>query len=97
MTVPRSEDHAEYGVTIGLREIYDQVRDAVSGIANLSRQIDDMKGDQTTTTTAATDLEKRVRALEQKPVVTPASMWSAIGVLCAVVGAVATLITLMMR
>lgn len=97
MTAPRSEDHAEYGVTIGLREIYNEVRDVAAKIIGLSSQISDMETGHSNTTAAARDLEARVRELEKRHVVTPASMWSAIGVLCAVIGAVATIITLMVK
>lgn len=98
MAAPNGDD-SEVGVRIGIREIYDHVRDLVRAVDMVSRQIDVLT-QGTTKTSAETDgLDTRVRTLEVQiqKVVTPASMWTAIGVLAGVAGTVATVIALMMQ
>lgn len=88
-----SSDSADMVVRIGIREIYDSVQGLVLNVGALSRQIETLHTDLSSNTGETTDLEKRIRVLETQKVVTPMSMWTAIGVLTAVVGVVITLIT----
>jgi hypothetical protein len=83
----------EVAVRIGIREIYDHVRDLVRGVDLVSRQIDMLTTNINTTANETSGLETRVRALETQKVVTPTSMWVAIGVLTAVAGLIVTIIT----
>lgn len=94
MTFSPNTHEDRSSVAIGLREIYDKACEAVASIAHLSSQVSGIKEDQVAIQSAAVDLEKRVRALEQRPVVTPMAMWSAIGVLATVAGALVALIAL---
>lgn len=96
MAAPNGDD-SEVGVRIGIREIYDHVRDLVRAVDMVSRQIDFLTQGTTKTSSEISTLEPRVRALEVQKVVTPASMWVAIGVLTTVAGTIATIIALMMQ
>lgn len=86
------DQHAGIGVTIGLREIYDKVADLSAAITHLTGVVAALEVTQRNTNTDADGLESRVRQLEQKPVVTPAAMWTAIGILAAVASALAAFI-----
>lgn len=96
MAAPNGDD-SEVGVRIGIREIYDHVRDLVRAVDMVSRQIDLLTQGTTKTSGEISTLEPRVRALEVQKVVTPASMWAAIGVLAGVAGTIATVIALMVQ
>ena len=98
MASPNGDD-SEVGVRIGIREIYDHVRDLVRAVDMVSRQIDILTQGTTKTSAETSGLDTRVRSLEVQiqKVVTPASMWVAIGVLTTVAGTIATIIALMMQ
>jgi chromosome segregation ATPase len=96
-TNPPSDEASEIAVRIGIREIYDHVRDLVRSVDGLSRQIDRLTTDVSVASQGANTLETRVRALETQRVVTPASMWTAIGVLTSVAGVLVALITIMVQ
>jgi len=91
-TTPRDEDRSSHGVTIGLREIYDQVVHIAAQITHLAQLVATLESRQHDTATDTADVERRVRELEKRPVVTPTAMWTAIGVLTTVVGVVVTII-----
>jgi hypothetical protein len=80
------------GVTIGLREIYDKVADIAGQITQLAMLVTTLQTGQQSNAREVSSLETRVRTLEQKPVVTPAAMWTAIGVLATVAGVIAAVI-----
>lgn len=96
-TTPRNEDRSSHqeqslGVTIGLREIYDKVADIAGRITQLSVLVTTVQSAQQLDKREVDDIETRVRTLEQRHVVTPAAMWTAIGVLATVAGVVAAVI-----
>lgn len=80
------------GVTIGLREIYDKVADIAGRITQLTMLVTTLQSTQQSGKLEVDDIETRVRTLEQRPVVTPAAMWTAIGVLATVAGVIAAVI-----
>lgn len=90
-TPSRDEDRSSHGVTIGLREIYDQVVHVAAQLTHLAQLVATIESRQHDANTEADDLEERVRHLEQKPVVTPAAMWTALGVLVGAAGVIATI------
>lgn len=94
---PTNGDESEVGVRIGIREIYDHVHTLVRSVDLVSRQIEALTANVSTATTHTNGLENRVRALEVQKVVTPASMWTAIGVLGSVAGVLVAVITLMLQ
>lgn len=87
------EDRQAIGITIGLREIYDKVAELSAAITHLTGVVAALEVTQRNAGHDADGLESRVRQLEQKPVVTPAAMWTAIGVLATVAGVLVTIIT----
>lgn len=97
-TTPRNEDRSStssdnsLGVTIGLREIYDKVADIAGRITQLTMQVMTLQTNQVSSTTEVDGIETRVRALEQRSVVTPAAMWTALGVITAVAGVIVAVI-----
>lgn len=93
MATPRSDDQSTPGVVIGLREIYDKVADLSAAITHLTGVVSALEVSQRSNGASTDGLEQRVRTLEQKPVVTPAAMWTAIGVLASVAGVLVALIT----
>lgn len=95
MTAPGSgrDDRRAIGITIGLREIYDKVAELSAAITHLTGVVAALEVTQRNAGSEADGIEARVRQLEQKPVVTPAAMWTAIGVLATVAGVIVTLLT----
>jgi len=91
-TTPQSGNRSSPGVTIGLREIYDQVVGVVAQLTHLSMLVTALESRHTATTNTTSDLETRVRHLEARPVVTPAAMWTALGVLLTAAGVIVTLV-----
>jgi hypothetical protein len=96
-TAPQNGEEAEGVVRIGMREIYDHVRDLVRSVDLVGRQIEMLTTSTNTIVQGSSALEARVRALETQKVVTPASMWVAIGVLASVAGVLITLITVALQ
>lgn len=94
-TPPQNHDTAESTVRISMREIYDSVRDLVRSMDVVSRQIETLNLTVNNASQGTTTLETRVRMLETQKVVTPASMWTAIGVLGSLAGVLIALITVM--
>ncbi len=94
---PHNGDDTEAGVRISIREIYDHVRDLVRSVDLVGRQIDTLTSNTTTIVQGTNALENRIRALETQKVVTPASMWMAIGVLASVAGVLVTVITVALQ
>lgn len=92
-----SREETESGVRVSMREIYDNVRDLLRNVDLVSRQIDMLTNNFNTATQSATTLETRIRALETQKVVTPASMWTAIGVLASVAGVLVAVIMLALQ
>lgn len=84
---------ASIGVTIGLREIYDKVADIGAAITHLTGVVAALEVSQRNASTDATGLDQRLRTLEQRHVVTPAAMWTAIGVLASVAGVLVAILT----
>lgn len=97
-TTPRNEDRSSQnrehtlGVTIGLREIYDKVADIAGQITQLAMLVTTLQTGQQSNAQDVSNLENRVRTLEQKPVVTPTAMWTALGVLATAAGVVVVII-----
>ena len=96
MVSPNGDD-SEIGVRIGIREIYDHVTTLVRSVDVVSRQIEALTTNVSSAATNTNGLENRVRALEVQKVVTPASMWTAIGVLGGLAGVLIALITIMVQ
>jgi hypothetical protein len=96
MPVPTSNnsENPDMVVRIGIREIYDSVQGLVQNVGILSRQIETLNTSLSSNTSETGELERRVRSLETQKVVTPASMWAAIGVLATVAGVIITLINM---
>jgi hypothetical protein len=95
VTAPGSgrDDRHAIGITIGLREIYDKVAELSAAITHLTGVVAALEVTQRNVSSDADGLEARVRQLEQKPVVTPAAMWTAIGVLASVAGVLVAILT----
>lgn len=96
MTAPGSgnrDREASIGVTIGLREIYDKVAELGAAITHLTGVVAALEVSQRSANVDADGIEARVRVLEQRPVVTPAAMWTAIGVLASVAGVLVAVLT----
>lgn len=87
-------DSPDMVVRIGIREIYDSVQGLVQNVGVLSRQLETLNTSLHSNTSETNGLEQRVRSLEVQKVVTPASMWAAIGVLATVAGVIITLINM---
>lgn len=62
-------------------------------ITHLTGVVSAIESRQSHSSTEANELEERVRMLEQRAVVTPAAMWSAIGVLATVAGVFVAILT----
>jgi len=93
VAAPRDEDRSVTGVVIGVREIYDKVAELSAAITHLTGVVAALEVSQNNTHTGTNGLEQRLRVLEQKPVVTPAAMWTAIGVLASVAGVLVAFLT----
>lgn len=100
----RSGSSAHGGpITIGLRELYVQIQELNRSVAQLTAemkmftqqatmmqqsfatQLSDIRQDHV-------DHETRIRLIEARPVVTPRSMWTAVGVLMPVVSLIVTIV-----
>lgn len=93
--MPPNDD--EIAIRIGIREIYEQVMGVVRGVDSIQRQIESLRDTTNGNGQKTTDLEARLRALEVQKVVTPGSMWTAIGVLATVAGVLVTVIALALQ
>lgn len=94
MSASENGESPDMVVRIGIREIYDSVQGLVQNVGVLSRQIETLNTSLNSNTSETNGLEHRVRSLEVQKVVTPASMWTAIGVLATVAGVIITLINM---
>ena len=94
----RQLDHGDH-ISIGLRDLYDQIQVVASGYTSLSAKLDTAlisktMAQQTIAQQLAdvrrdlSDHEMRLRAQEQRQFVTPKAMWTATGVLIAGIGLV---------
>jgi hypothetical protein len=85
-------------ITIGLRDLYDQLQRVSAQQVALTSKMDTMIIAQSSQMTGAIedikDHEHRLRAQEAKQTVSPRAMWSGAAVLLAAVGLVMTLIQL---
>ena len=110
MTSPhegRSQQH--YGaVEIGLRDVYVEVQKVARGYGELAGKLDTavsmyalrfdaVNRELTEIGKESSDHEMRLRAVEQRPVVTPRSMWTAIGVLTGLVSAGLAIVALIVK
>lgn len=95
-------------VEIGLRDVYDEMRKVSAGYGELAGKLDtamsmhairfDAVGrDLANMGREIGDHENRLRAIELRPVVTPKSMWTAIGVLTGLVSAALAVIALFVK
>lgn len=93
---------------IGLRDVYDEMRKVASGYGELAGKFDTamsmytMRFDAVNQALAATgneltDHELRLRAVEQRPVVTPRAMWAALGVLTGFVSVALAVVALFVK
>lgn len=84
-------------ITIGLRDLYDQLQIVSSGYTSLSAKLDTALIAQTMNQQSfaqqladirhdQTDHEARIRAQESRVYITPKAMWTAIGVITGVMG-----------
>jgi len=91
-------------VEIGLRDVYDEVQKVARGYGELAGKLDTavsmyaLRFDAVNRELAETgkeisDHELRLRAVEQRPVVTPRAMWAAIGVLTGIVSVALAIIS----
>lgn len=106
MTTPHEGRSSQrYGaVEIGLRDVYDEVQKVARGYGELAGKLDTavsmyaLRFDAVNRELAETgkeisDHELRLRAVEQRPVVTPRAMWAAIGVLTGIVSVALAIIS----
>lgn len=106
----RSQYAATHGgiVEIDLRDVYNEVRRIAEGYGELSGKLDtamsmqamrfDAVGRELASNTQQhTDYELRLRSLEQRPVVTPKAMWTAIGSLTGLVSVAIAIVALFVK
>lgn len=105
MGEPRPVDHGGQVVTIGLRDIYDQVQQVSTGYTSLVAKLDAALISQGLHQQTITqqfgeihrdiqDHEHRLRALEARPNITPKAAWGAAGIIIAGLSLVLTIIAL---
>jgi ElaB/YqjD/DUF883 family membrane-anchored ribosome-binding protein len=98
VTAPRRpQDHGGQLITIGLRDLYDQIQELSKNYAALASKIDTGIVSQTLAVQSIaqqiadlrhdfTDHEARLRVQEAKVYITPRAMWTGIGVITGVMG-----------
>ncbi len=95
----QAPDHGGQSLTIGLRDVYDQIQVISAGYTALSAKLDTALISQTMAQQTIAqqladirhdinDHEMRMRSQEAKPVISPRAMWTAVGVLIAGLGLV---------
>lgn len=100
--------HGDHHVTIGLRDVYNEIQTLSHGYTRLEGKLDTALSVQTIhlnsigreisdTQTQTRELEVRLRAVERQPVVTPRAVWTAVGVLIAALGVATGLLSLILR
>lgn len=95
-------------VEIGLRDVYEEVRKVASGYGELAGKLDTAMSMHAIRFDAVgrelgdinrelTDHELRVRAIEQRPVVTPKAMWTALGAFTGLVSVAIAIVALFVK
>jgi hypothetical protein len=95
-------------VEIGLRDVYDELRKVSAGYGELAGKLDTamslhgMRFDAVGRELASmgreiTDHEVRIRVVEQRAVVTPRAMWTAIGTLTGLVSVALAIVALFVK
>lgn len=109
MQTHEGRSHSHPGVVeIGLRDVYDEVRRVAEGYGELSGKLDTamsmhsmqfgaVERELSAAARDISDHESRLRSIELRHVVTPRSMWAAIGVLTGLVSAALAVIALFIR
>lgn len=93
---------------IGLRDVYDELRKVSAGYGELAGKLDtamsmhairfDALGRELADLRREIiDHEHRLRAIEQKPVVTPRAMWAALGTLTGLVSVAIAIVALFIK
>lgn len=104
----RSQPQTSGVIEIGLRDVYDEVRRVVEGHGELAAKLDtvaslhSLRFDTVNRELAAqgnalSEHEKRLRAVEIRPVVTPTAMWVALGVLATLASAGIAIVALFVK
>lgn len=107
---PQADDRDEHGgrFTLGLRDLYAEIQRALDAVHSLSTKLDTALIAQTMAQQATAqqltnlrhelnDHESRLREQERRQVVTPKSMWTAIGVLTSVSGVLFGILQLLIK
>lgn len=109
MTTPGrgGAQHGGQSISIGLRDLYDQLQELTRAYTSLSAKIDTALISQTMAQQSIaqqladlrhdlTDHEARIRAQEAKVYITPRAMWGGIGVIATVLGVLFTVFTMIL-
>jgi hypothetical protein len=102
VTAPGNE-HGGQSITIGLRELYNQLQETSRNMVSLSAKIDSTLISQTMAQQSIAaqladlrhdfaDHETRIRMQESKTYITPRGMWTGIGVVSGVMGTLFTIL-----
>ncbi len=108
MTGPSSNNQNVSGVVIGLNDLYTALQELNRNYTRLDTKVDVALGNYQNRFESfvaallerrqvSDDHERRIRALEVRPVVTPRAVWGAMGVLTAVAALMTTIIMLIIQ